>query len=174
MQFCLGVHCVSLSPALHCSYLIEYLHRASWVGFGSYHAKNETVAWRMPLALACFSPALMLILLYWVPESPRFLCMRDRFDEAWELLRRIHHDPNDPTDASAHAEYTQIRKQLEFEKTAKTGYLQMFTKPTWRKRTLLAIFVSFSLQSTGNQGKQTLSLTTFIANSPQESLIMLC
>lgn len=79
-----------------------------------------------------------------------------RNDEAWELIRKIHHDPKDPHDTSAHSEYLQITKQIELEKEVNTGYIDMLKKPSWRKRSLLAFFIMFATQSTGCLG-----ITTF-------------
>lgn len=55
----------------------------------------------------------------------------------------------DNQDLAAHAEFIQIEKQVAFDKEIKTGWVQMFTNPTWRKRTLLAFLVIFAVQSAG-------------------------
>lgn len=91
-----------------------------------------------------------------MPESPRYLALVNRNDEAWEIIRKIHHDPSDPDDAGARAEYTQIIKQVEFDKEESGGYIEMFTRPSWRKRSLLVFFIMFATQSTGCLG-----ITTF-------------
>ncbi|KAK5074469.1 hypothetical protein LTR70_005771 [Exophiala xenobiotica] len=85
-------------------------------------------------------------------ESPRYLVFKNRNTEAWEVLQRIHHDPEDEDDTSAQAEYTQIVRQTEKDKEVKAGYIEMFKNPSWRKRTLLAIFIQFAAQSTGILG----------------------
>ncbi len=76
-----------------------------------------------------------------VTESPRYLCLKGKTTEAWEVIRRIHHDPTDPGDTAAHAEYTQIVRQVEFDKEQPGGYIEMFRKPSWRRRSLLAMFI---------------------------------
>ncbi|KAK7887649.1 hypothetical protein LTR67_009550 [Exophiala xenobiotica] len=124
----------------------------AWISVGCYFATNTTVQWRMPLALACVGPLALLIGLPFVPESPRYLTLVGKTTEAWEVLKKIHHDPTDPNDSSARAEYTQIVRQVEFDKSMKSGYIEMFRKPSWRKRTLLAIFIQFASQSTGILG----------------------
>ena len=62
-------------------------------------------------------------------------------EEAWEILRKLHQDPNEEEDSSARAEYTQIFRQVELDKQEAAGYIQMFRKPSWRRRTLLAMFL---------------------------------
>lgn len=91
-----------------------------------------------------------------MPESPRYLSLVNRNEEAWAIIKKIHHDPQDINDAAAHAEYIQIIKQVELDKQTEGGYIAMFTKPSWRKRSLLAIFLMFATQSTGCLG-----ITTF-------------
>ncbi|KAH8696454.1 general substrate transporter [Talaromyces proteolyticus] len=137
-----------LSGLTALNFALGYLVCA-WVSVGTYYAKDITLQWRLPLALACLGPLIILAGLPFIPESPRFLTMTGKTDKAWEVLRKIHHDKNDPEDLAAHAEYTQIMRQLEHDKEEETGYIKMFTKPSWRKRTLLAMFIQFAAQSTG-------------------------
>ncbi|KAK5231536.1 hypothetical protein LTR72_000718 [Exophiala xenobiotica] len=98
----------------------------AWISVGCYFATNTTVQWRMPLALACVGPLALLIGLPFVPESPRYLTLVGKTTEAWEVLKKIHHDPTDPNDSSARAEYTQIVRQVEFDKSTKSGYIEIF------------------------------------------------
>jgi hypothetical protein len=45
---------------------------AGWVGFACYYASNEQFQWRFPLSLQALWPLLMLCVVKWVPESPRW------------------------------------------------------------------------------------------------------
>lgn len=124
-------------------------YRSAWIGYGTFFAKSLTVQWRMPLCLCPLSPLVLLIGIYWIPESPRWLVWDGQNALAWQILQRIHHDPTDSQDLAAHAEFIQIERQVAFDKEIKTGWVQMFTNPTWRKRTLLAFLVVFAVQSAG-------------------------
>ncbi|KAH8697513.1 general substrate transporter [Talaromyces proteolyticus] len=137
-----------LSGLTAMNFALGYLVCA-WVSVGTYYAKDVTLQWRLPLALGCLGPLIILIGLPFLPESPRFLTMVGKSAEALEVLRKIHHDPNDPEDRAARAEYTQIMRQTAHDREEETGYIKMFTKPSWRKRTLLAMFIQFAAQSTG-------------------------
>ena len=106
-----------------------------------YSIDDSSVQWRLPLALACFTPALTLAGAYWIPESPRYLCWVNKKDEAWEILRRLHEDPSDLDEAAARAEFAQIVLQVEHDKEQKATYINMFRKPSWRKRSLISIFL---------------------------------
>ncbi|KAJ9610506.1 hypothetical protein H2200_005283 [Cladophialophora chaetospira] len=125
---------------------------SGWIAIGCYHASNLTVAWRTPLALACIPPIALLIGLSFVPETPRFLVWKGRLEEAWTVTQKLHHDPADPHDESAHAEFTQIVRQVEFDKEMNVTFYQMFKKPSWRKRSLSAMFLTFAAQCTGIYG----------------------
>lgn len=77
----------------------------------------------------------------WNAESPRYLCWIGKNREALRIIERLHRDPDDPENSAAHAEFVQIRAQVEKDKELKSGYIRMFTKPSWRKRSLLALFL---------------------------------
>jgi MFS family permease len=111
-----------------------------------------SIQWRVPLALACLTPCITLLGIYWIPESPRYLCWVDRKDEAWEILRKLHEDPRDPDESSARAEFQQIVLQVEYDKQQSVSYIKMFRVPSWRRRSLLAIMLLFGTQSGGVLG----------------------
>ena len=62
---------------------------------------------------------------------------------ALQVIQRLHRDPTDPEDTAAQAEFMQIQAQVEKDKEQKSGYIQMFTKPSWRKRSLLVLFIMY-------------------------------
>jgi len=74
-------------------------------------------------------------------ESPRYLVWCGKREEAWEVLRLLHRDASDPSDSLPRAELTQIVRQVEYEKELGAGFIQMFTIPSWRRRTLLVMFL---------------------------------
>ncbi|KIW05621.1 uncharacterized protein PV09_03492 [Verruconis gallopava] len=121
----------------------------SWVGFGAYFATSETVQFRLPLALGCITPCITLAGIYWIPESPRFLVWADRKEEAWEVIRKLHYDSQDPEELVAHAEFQQIVLQVDHDKKERVTYWKMFTVPSWRRRSLIAIFLLYGTQASG-------------------------
>jgi hypothetical protein len=136
---------------LHAVFLIIGYTVQGWVGFGFYFWKsggNNT--WRVPLALQCVWPLLLLSGLYWVPESPRWLIMNDRLDEAKTILQRLHSTSKDSTDDEyALAEFYQIQKQVLIDRTLGSSWVHMFKKPSYRKRALLAIGTTGIIQCSG-------------------------
>ncbi|KAF7563849.1 hypothetical protein G7046_g248 [Stylonectria norvegica] len=142
-----GVLIGAFTVALGCGY-----STVAWVSFGTWYATNETVQWRVPLALTCVAPLFMAVGVWFIPESPRWLIWNDRKDEAWAIIKRLHFDPEDVDAVHARAEYTQIVRQTEYDKQFDVSYWQMFKVPSWRKRSLLVIFLLFAGQSTGVLG----------------------
>ena len=76
-----------------------------------------------------------------LPETPRYLAWVGKNEQAWEVIKRIHHYNDDLQDTSARAEFVQIVAQVDFDKTQRSGYIDIFRKPSWRKRAFLAIFL---------------------------------
>lgn len=59
-----------------------------------------------------------------------------------KVLQRLHHDPSDPTQQAALAEFTQIVRQVEFDREIPSSFYEIFKRPTWRKRALSAMFLA--------------------------------
>lgn len=87
----------------------------------------------MELAVQCLAPLFLLAGIYWLPESPRWLLMKDRHEEAREILHRLH-EPHE-----AHKEFVQIDAQMRIDKTLDTSYWIMIKRPSYRKRLLLSL-----------------------------------
>jgi sugar porter (SP) family MFS transporter len=134
---------------LHGFFLVCGYNMSAWVGFGCFFSSNLTFGWRGPLAFTCIPPSILLTGCYWVPESPRWLISVDRVPEAWEILRKLHHDPNDPDEVAAHEEFYQMRKQIELEAHNTSGYAAVFRTPAYRKRVFLSCFVQYAANATG-------------------------
>jgi len=93
----------------------------------------------IPLGIIFVVPAFLSVGLFFVPESPRWLAQRDRFDDARKALVRLR--PSHLTADAIDAELQDIRTALELEhQLAKsTSALDMFRNPVDRRRTLLSV-----------------------------------
>ncbi|KAF1807807.1 MFS transporter, partial [Eremomyces bilateralis CBS 781.70] len=120
-----------------------------WVGLGFYFWDGGENTWRPPLGLQCAWPFILLCGLYWIPESPRWLVMKDRMDEAQAILNKLHSDPSDPENTEARAEFYQIRKQIAIDRTLGSSWLTIMRKPSYRKRAFLAMGTTFIIQCSG-------------------------
>jgi hypothetical protein len=101
------------------------------------------------MGLQMFFPFTLICGLWWMPESPRWLLSKQRSDEAWEIVKRLHANPNDASDEFAEIEFRQMSKQIELDRTYKTSYYEIFTRPSYRKRALITMFMTYSLMSSG-------------------------
>lgn len=75
--------------------------------------------------------------------------MRGYPDQAWTILQRLHHDPNDSSQSAAHDEFESMKAQIEFERSQPSGYLGILTTSSYRKRAFLSCFVQFAANNTG-------------------------
>ncbi|KAF7516073.1 hypothetical protein PCG10_002472 [Penicillium crustosum] len=122
---------------------------ASFVGLGFYFVPGEN-QWRGIVGIQMVLPTIVLCGIYWMPESPRYLLSRDRTEEAWEVVKRLHADKNDlDTHEFATREFYQMRKQIELDIRFRTSYWGIFTNTSLRKRAIMTIFLEFSIYSCG-------------------------
>ncbi|KAJ9480621.1 hypothetical protein VN97_g12927 [Penicillium thymicola] len=61
----------------------------NWVNYGFTFIPHSPVSWRFPLALQCFFAIITIALTLVAPESPRWLVMKSRANEAREVLARL-------------------------------------------------------------------------------------
>ena len=117
---------------------------AAWIGAGFYffHPPSNN-QWRAPLGFQCLPVTILLAIIYWLPESPRWLLQNDRSEEAERVLRMLH----DSDEAAV--EMQQIRDQIAVDNTLESSWMSLITKPSYRKRTFMTLGVSFGIQMTG-------------------------
>ena len=94
-------------------------------------------------------PAMILLVgLIFLPESPRWLARKDRWEEAQSVLALVH-SKGDMHSPFVHKEMAEIREMVEFERqNADVSYLELF-KPHMINRTHIGIFVQIWSQLTG-------------------------
>jgi hypothetical protein len=115
-----------------------WLTQNRWIGYGSLHAPDSSeFQWRFPLAFQVVPALLLLVGLFFLPESPRHLIEKGEYDEGMKVLRKLHFDGSN--DDWIQREYTEIRTTIEAEKTVtESGWLIMFKVPQYRTRLLYA------------------------------------
>ncbi|KAI1451778.1 hexose carrier protein [Annulohypoxylon moriforme] len=60
-----------------------------WINYGMTFIAGSSASWRFPLAFQCFFAILVIIPTPWLPDSPRWLVIKDRDEEAYEITRRL-------------------------------------------------------------------------------------
>lgn len=63
---------------------------AYWIDYGFTQSYSTSFAWRVPCILQCIFLVPMLIILFIVPESPRWLASHARPDDSLHVLQRLH------------------------------------------------------------------------------------
>jgi MFS family permease len=121
----------------------------AWVGFGFFFWSGGDKTFRPPLAIQCLFPILMLIGLIFVPESPRWLLMQDREEEARDVIFALHANTNDPENDYAKAEFYQIKKQIAIDRTLDNSWWHVIKKPSYRKRAFMAVTITAGIQCCG-------------------------
>lgn len=82
-----------------------------------------SIAWRLPLALQIIFACIVIVLLFGLPESPRWLFAKKRDQEAVDVLCLVHEE--DPNGKEVAFQVRQIREALSAE-AEDSGF-------TWRK-----------------------------------------
>ncbi len=121
---------------------------ASYIGMGFYFSSNAVAQWRAPFGIIIIIPIAMLCIMPFIPESPRYLLLKDRTEEAWKVVSKLHHVPSDPEQVFAREEFFQMTKQAEYDRQQHTTWLGLFQKPSYRKRLYLGCTLAFFGQST--------------------------
>ncbi|KAI0894276.1 hexose carrier protein [Annulohypoxylon nitens] len=62
---------------------------SQWINYGMTFIAGSEASWRFPLAFQCFFAVLVIIPIPWLPDSPRWLVIKDRNEEAYEIMRRL-------------------------------------------------------------------------------------
>lgn len=89
---------------------------ASYMGLAFFYSDNPATQWRAPLGIALIWPLVMIGVCLIVPESPRFLLMHGRIDEAREVVYKLHAVKGDFNQDFARAEFYQMAKQAEIDR----------------------------------------------------------
>ncbi|KAH3685264.1 hypothetical protein WICPIJ_003738 [Wickerhamomyces pijperi] len=115
---------------------------------------HDNYSWRIPSYLQALFPFIQILLLWFVPESPRYLVANGKTDRAREILVR-HHIGGSTEEADQEFvdfEMKEIEASLELERLAgaNSKYTDFWTRKTYRKRLFLVMFTATMMQLSGN------------------------
>ncbi|PPQ70009.1 hypothetical protein CVT25_006090 [Psilocybe cyanescens] len=123
---------------------------AAWTTFGTFRIGSNW-SWRIPSALQGLPSVIQLLLLWLVPESPRWLVGKGRESEALDTLAYYHAD-GDKNDPLVQWEFEEIKAALAFDRevAANVGWISLFSTPGNRRRMRIIIALAFFSQWSGN------------------------
>lgn len=126
-------------------YYISY--GASFVG-GKTSENYSTTVFRLPWGLQMLPAVLLFCAMIFLPESPRWLARKDRYEECHSVLTLVHGKGN-PDSPLVTQELSDIREMCEFEaRNADVTYWELFT-PKYINRTHVGMFMQIWSQLTG-------------------------
>ncbi|KAL9064026.1 MAG: hypothetical protein Q9161_009131 [Pseudevernia consocians] len=142
-----------------------------FVGFGCYYDSTSSFQWRFPFAVQLI-PTLILLSGSWkLPESPRWcmsfclffqkladgraVLMKGRTDEAFQVIQKLHAQPDDPDDTFARKEFYQMTQQFALDEQKKQNlgvihWWDYFKKASYRRRILIGCGATLSSACSGN------------------------
>ncbi|KAI1047346.1 hypothetical protein LB505_012769 [Fusarium chuoi] len=125
----------------------------SWTCFGTHYwgGGNSDWSWRFPAILQGAPGLIQLVILWWIPESPRFLIAKDRQDEALHILSKYHANGNE-NHPTVQFEYREIRDTIKAEQLANNSsrYIDFLKTKGNRYRLLVLFSLGLFSQWSGN------------------------
>ena len=128
-----------------------------------------TQAFRIPWGLQMIPAVILLIGLMFMPESPRWLASKDRWEQSLAVLTLVHGKGN-PNSPFVEKEMKEIREMVEFERqNSDVTYLELF-KPHMINRTHIGVFVQIWSQLTGMNVMMYYITYIFLVGGPPQPL----
>ena len=118
-----------------------------YISYGCSFLKG-TAAFRVPWGLQMLPAIFLFFALIFLPESPRWLAKKDRWEDSVNVLALVHAkgDVNSPF---VQKEMAEIREVVEFERAnSDVTYLELLT-PKMINRTHIGVFTQIWSQLTG-------------------------
>ena len=108
-------------------------------------------SWRLPSLLQAASSFFQMMMgIFFMPESPRWLVFNNRRQEARELLVKYHAEGDENNDLLK-LEIAEIDQALEYEKTQRSSsWMEWVRTPANRHRLFIVLSLGFLIQWCGN------------------------
>jgi MFS family permease len=113
-------------------------------------ASQSDWSWRLPSLLQAICSIVILAFIFCMPESPRWLCNKDRHDEALAVFSRWHGEGNE-NDEFVQLEYAEVRAAIALDKQQdQTNWSDFLKTKGNRKRIIIITAIGFFSQWSGN------------------------
>lgn len=124
---------------------------ANWMNFGLYF-QGAALQWRFPLGFQLIFPLIVAAALTFVPESPRWLLLKDRHEEALQVLARLEGKGKSANDPDVTSHFLSIQSALEVERKDQVPIMDVLLcrdKTQNLRRVLLSCGTQFMQQFSG-------------------------
>ncbi|CAO3585423.1 unnamed protein product [Absidia cylindrospora] len=124
---------------------------AYWISYGTYMKESDDTSWVLPIAFQLVPGGLLLLGLHLIPESPRWLIYRNRYDEALEIMALLRSDGK-KDNLNLQMEFTGVRQDVGFDKRyTRKSFLALWSTGTENNltRTLLGMGIHIFTQLSG-------------------------
>ncbi|KAF4768663.1 hypothetical protein N7455_000317 [Penicillium solitum] len=112
----------------------------NWMNYGFTFIPHSPVSWRFPLGFQCFFALVTIAFVLVAPESPRWLVMKHRANEAREILARLLAKPTDDQEVVDEIQSLEISVNHESE-VQQSKPLQAIFKRKSKQQTLRRILL---------------------------------
>ena len=148
-EICHPQHRAKVTAIYNCLWNLGALFVA-WIAWAT-STINNTWAWRTLALLQIVPAAIQIIFIYWVPESPRWLISKERYEEAETMLAKYHAN-GDKNNATVAFEFREIKEtlRLEFEYKSTSSYVDFLKTRGNRYRLALLLSLGIISQYSGN------------------------
>ncbi|CDK29386.1 unnamed protein product [Kuraishia capsulata CBS 1993] len=133
---------------------------ASWIGYGCYLGFDTNNQWRVPLGIQLIPAGILGSLIFFFPESPRWLIEKGRYDEGHATLARLM-SGGDLDAPVVQVELNDIKNAIDDDRLNRTSWLDIIKKPSNFRRVFIAVSLQGSVQMTGVSAIQYYSPTIF-------------
>jgi MFS family permease len=124
---------------------------SNWMNYGLYF-QGSALQWRFPLAFQLVFPVIVSTALLFIPESPRWLLLKDRHDEALHVIARLQSRDASIHDPEVTAEFLSIQAAIQMERKDRVPVLDVLRcrdKTQNLRRLLLSCGTQFMQQFSG-------------------------
>ncbi|KAL1610693.1 hypothetical protein SLS60_002363 [Paraconiothyrium brasiliense] len=108
---------------------------------------QDNRAWRIPVGLFYIVPMIIISLIFFTPESPRWLLKQGRAEEAKANLVKLREGKF--TEEQIDLEFRELQAALDFENAFEKGTFGEMFQGINLKRTAIVVLVNFFQQATG-------------------------
>jgi MFS family permease len=118
-----------------------------WMDYAFTYASPPSTSWRAPVGLGMIFMFFPLIIMYWLPESPRYLILTGREQEAKKVFSALNELP--PDDEDIHREFLMVKHTLLHMASGPVTLAFQMGEYRYVHRTILAVCLQIMQQFTG-------------------------